>query len=823
MSRALPTLLALILLVATALPVAADEPKPSAVPDAIEIVPGEVVVQWRDGARGLEVARSRGLGVVAELGVPGAVHASVLSTEGRAVEAVVAELSADPAVEIAEPNYVVRLADEGSGETAVAVNDPDTSGQYSLDRMRVRDAWSLSKGASNKIAVLDTGVQANHPDLVGRVLPGYNFVSNTTNAADDNGHGTWVAGIIASNANDGYGIAGVSWTDKILPVKIMNSNGTGTSSALTSGIIWAADQGAHVINMSVGGFPFSTIVENAVNYAWGKGAVLVGAAGNNNRREDFYPASYGNVINVSATQPQDEFSHWSSYGPKVDVSAPGSSVLTTNCTASTCPNRGWGSHTYISGTSFATPNVAGVVALIKARYPSYSPSQIVNRLYSTVDDLGYAGRDERYGRGRVNAYRALGASVAASPRPAGDSFEGNNSLAAAKVIGLGTTVSPTIYPAGDQDWFAVDVPRAGRLDVRVTGVVDTRDWTWRQSSLPVDPIVELYTSAGALIKRVDAQWESGTELAQHTVSGATRIVIRVLNYYANGSRTPYTVTPTYVDTVAPTAAMANPAPGTAELSRFTRPVVRFSEPVTNVTSSTVRLRDTVTNSLVPASVSYSSSAREATITASAILESKRTYRVEATNGVRDLAGNALVAMNASFTTGTAAFSDTVGNRFEADINWLAASGITSGCGPERFCPKGLVVRDQMASFIARASNLPPATKDYFIDDNGNKHESNINRLAESGITSGCSDREFCPGGAVTRAQMASFLARALNLPPASKDYFSDDNGNRHQDNINRLAEAGITSGCSLANSFCPDGLVTREQMAAFIHRAFKNR
>ena len=137
------------------------------------------------------------------------------------------------------------------------------------------------------------------------------------------------------------------------------------------------------------------------------------------------------VISVSATQPQDEFSHWSSYGPAVDVSAPGSSVLTTNCIASSCPHRDWGSHTYISGTSFATPNVAGVVALIRAKHPTWTPGQVVNRLYATVDDLGYAGWDNRYGRGRVNAYRALGASVVASPRPAGDGLETNNTLGAA--------------------------------------------------------------------------------------------------------------------------------------------------------------------------------------------------------------------------------------------------------------------------------------------------------------------------------------------------------------------------------------------------------
>ena len=261
------------------------------------------------------------------------------------------------------PITVVQLVDDGA-VAAVGVNDPKTSGQYSLDRMRVRSAWSRSTGGGNLIAVLDTGVKANHPDLAGRVVRGRDFVNDDRNAADDNGHGTWVAGIIAANANDGYGIAGISWSDKILPVKIMSREGTGSTSDLIAGIRWSADQGADIINMSVGGFPYSQIMQDTVNYAFAKGAVLVGAAGNNRREERFYPASFNNVISVSATQVNDEFSNWSSYGPDVDVSAPGSSVLTTNCfTCTYADHDSWGSHTYISGTSFATPNVSGVLAL----------------------------------------------------------------------------------------------------------------------------------------------------------------------------------------------------------------------------------------------------------------------------------------------------------------------------------------------------------------------------------------------------------------------------------------------------------------------------
>lgn len=164
------------------------------------------------------------------------------------------------------------------------------------------------------------------------------------------------------------------------------------------------------------------------------------------------------------------------------------------------------------------------------------------------------------------------------------------------------------------------------------------------------------------------------------------------------------------------------------------------------------------------------------------------------------------------------FVDIWDSKFRDNIVWLAEAGITSGCGDQLFCPNGAVTRSQMASFLTRALDLPASSRDYFRDDEGNKHEANINALAASGITSGCGDGRFCPDGLVTRAQMASFLSRGLNLAATSVDHFGDDNDSRHEANINRLATSGITSGCG-DNRFCPNGTVTRGQMAAFINRA----
>ena len=168
--------------------------------------------------------------------------------------------------------------------------------------------------------------------------------------------------------------------------------------------------------------------------------------------------------------------------------------------------------------------------------------------------------------------------------------------------------------------------------------------------------------------------------------------------------------------------------------------------------------------------------------------------------------------------GPSPFVDTWYSPFFGDIEWLYETGITTGCAPFEFCPWATVTREQMASFLVRALGLPPTGIDFFTDDEVSIHEADINRLAASGITSGCSSTQFCPGATVTREQMASFLVRALGLAATGIDFFTDDEASIHEADINRLAASGITSGCS-PTQFCPSQAVTREQMAAFLHRA----
>ncbi|HEX2222081.1 MAG TPA: S8 family serine peptidase, partial [Candidatus Limnocylindria bacterium] len=541
-------------------------------------------------------------------------------------------------------------------------------------------------------------------------------VNNDSNAADDNGHGTWVAGVIAANTNNGIGISGISWSDRILPVKVMGADGLGTTSNLAFGIRWAADRGAKVINMSVGGFPQSSLVQESVNYAWSKGAVLVGAAGNNRALEEFYPASFPNVVSVSATQEDDEFANWSSYGPKVDVSAPGASILTTDCTG--CPASPSGSvgYAYVSGTSFATPNTSAVVALIQARYPSMTNQQVVDRLLATVDDLGYPGWDNRYGRGRVNAARGVGVSVASPARRAADGLEPNDGWSSARQLPLGKIVYPSIYPAGDADHFFVDAPRAGRVDVAVTAITDTSRVP--KSALPVDPILELYNAAGGLLGRIDnATDSSATEYGGVSVSGAERVLIRVANWFPNANWSAYTIRATWVDTVAPRLASRSPAPNAVNVPFDGAVTVTFDEPVSGVGTGSFVLRDAASR-VVPATVTYDAATRRATLRPSAPLAGEAPYAVALSSSIVDGAGNRLAYVSWGFTTGKAHLRTPGRDRYEGAAALSAmtfAPGVpvavlTSGENfPDALAGAPLAVHHGAPILLVRRDLIPSAT------------------------------------------------------------------------------------------------------------------
>lgn len=305
----------------------------------------------------------------------------------RVAEAAAA-LRGDPAVSYVEIDRVARVA-------AIA-NDPAYAQQWGLKLGGVVRGWNTTRGTRRVvIAVVDTGVRAV-PDLAGRLLPGYDFVNDDHNATDDEGHGTMTAGVLGANANNRSGVAGICWYCRILPVKVLDNNGLGYYSDIADGIRYAANHGADIINLSLGGSDDSVVLRDAVNYATGKGALVIAAAGNDGSAARHYPAAIGNVLAVGASTARDGRYSWSNYGASwVDIAAPGCNPAQTTA----------GRVALFCGTSSATPFVSGVAALLASTTPAPTVAQIRTALTSSA--AGLTGNWVARSSGRVDAARAL--------------------------------------------------------------------------------------------------------------------------------------------------------------------------------------------------------------------------------------------------------------------------------------------------------------------------------------------------------------------------------------------------------------------------------
>jgi len=332
--------------------------------------------------------------------------------EGLDLFAVMDALAADPAIEYAEPDYIL--------STAVQPNDLNFPLQWGLHNtgqqilgisgkvdadIDLPEALDITKGSQDIIiAIVDTGGGLTHPDLVSKLVPGYNFPDRNDNPQDLNGHGTHVAGISAAATNNTTGVVGVCWECKIMPLKALGTN-SGTVENVADAIRYAADHGAHVINLSLGGSEPSDTLLSAIRYAYLKNIPVVAAMMNEAEtypNRIYYPAAYPETIAVGATDKFDLRAFYSSYGDHIDLVAPGSEIISTIPFQS--PNYYYG---YMSGTSMATPHVAGVLGLMRSMSPSKTVEELRSILRASADDLGASGWDIYYGAGRLNAYKAL--------------------------------------------------------------------------------------------------------------------------------------------------------------------------------------------------------------------------------------------------------------------------------------------------------------------------------------------------------------------------------------------------------------------------------
>ncbi|MCP5005601.1 MAG: S8 family serine peptidase [Planctomycetes bacterium] len=310
-------------------------------------------------------------------------------TAGRDVTEVIEEISKEDKVQVSEPNYIAEI---------MAVADPLYDNQWYIPDTNFDKAWDTAESKNKvKIAVIDTGVNANHPDLTGRVLEGYDFVNGRPDSVDDNGHGTFVTGIISAAAND-IGIKGLYDYAQIIPVKVMDKNGLGIYEDVARGVIYAADNGAEVINLSLGGYAYSSVLQEAVDYALSKDCIVVAAGGNDGIEQAVYPAANSGVIGVSALGYNGQIWIGSNSGTHIDVSAPGVDILSTGLNSD---------YVYAAGTSSSTPMVSALAGMLVSENPDLSSLSIVDLIIQFAKDLGDKGRDNVYGSGEIDASASL--------------------------------------------------------------------------------------------------------------------------------------------------------------------------------------------------------------------------------------------------------------------------------------------------------------------------------------------------------------------------------------------------------------------------------
>ncbi|CAM4039950.1 S8 family peptidase [Cohnella lubricantis] len=305
-----------------------------------------------------------------------------------------------------EPHYLYLTNDVKTGSDVKANVVPNDTlynqYQWNLPEIATEKGWNVTRGEDDMIvAIVDTGVQADHPDLQGRLVEGYNVIDPSQPPDDDVGHGTHVAGIIAAQVNNNEGIAGMTWFTKIMPVKALDSTGAGTTYSVAEGILWATDHGADVINMSLGNYAEAQFLHEAIKYAYDHGVVLIAASGNDNTDRPGYPAAYPEVFAVGATDPDESLAEYSNYGDYIDVAAPGTSI------ASTYPGSRYAA---LSGTSMACPHVSALASLVRSANPGLSNEQVMALLRQTAKDLGAAGKDSQYGYGQIDVNAAVKAA-----------------------------------------------------------------------------------------------------------------------------------------------------------------------------------------------------------------------------------------------------------------------------------------------------------------------------------------------------------------------------------------------------------------------------
>ncbi|RZU13870.1 type VII secretion-associated serine protease mycosin [Kribbella rubisoli] len=595
--------------------------------------PKSVIVQFKPkattSARKAAVAKVKGTPDVS-------VTADVVKVTGDTpAPELLKKFKADPSVELASLNYFRQ-------KSAIPNDWLYANYQKYLSTVRVDKAWDLSKSAGNQtIGVLDTGVDAGHPDLAGHLLPGYNTFNTALPPNDGDGHGTATTGIIAAGTSNSLGIAGVAWNAKVRPVKVLDDTGSGDDTNVINGINWAVKNGVRVINMSLGGEGDDPILHTAIQNAVAKGVVLVAAAGNTGDSSLHYPAAYPEVLSVGATNAAGVLTSFSTYGDSVDLAAPGYDITSTSPRAGTPA----GYEPYflgLAGTSFSSPIVAGVAALVRNKWPTFTPAQVMARLKATARDAGPRGNDPYYGAGILDAYAALGG--APTTDFAMGAADKNDQPARAGELIAGVAASGTISVEGDVDWYKIPAVGAHQVRIDVTGAMFDSG-TYAQNFGPVVSAYDADLKPLAFVQKPEPPVDSdGYEIPQALTASTYATLPDATSYIsvrnANGSRDSraYSIKVTNASGNVGTAPIpaypvSDVVPGdlSSGVSVLAKPTVTFPRNVdeNSVTNGGVKLLNGKTGAVIPATVTYDHDIRRAEISPASPLAEATPFRIVA--------------------------------------------------------------------------------------------------------------------------------------------------------------------------------------------------
>ncbi|WP_052158826.1 S8 family serine peptidase [Halobacillus sp. BBL2006] len=752
------------------------------------------------------------------------------------------EIRNHKAVKMADPEYIK--------ETSYIPSDSSYDEQWYLDKLDMEQAWDNQRGSGDvTVAVLDSGVNAKHPDLQGRVLQGFDFSNGDGDPSDDNGHGTHVAGLIAAN-EDQSGIVGVDHKTNILPVKVMNRDGEASLSSILNGVYYAMDQGADVINMSYGSYQASDAEIDALWDAYNEGIVLVAAAGNESTNDRLYPSAYLPVISVAATDRYDNKADFSNFGASIDVTAPGQDLYSTSY---------YGGYQTGSGTSFSAPLVSGVAALLKAEYPDWSPQQVEYALESSTKKLSSGVWNPLDGYGLVNANLALKAASPSLSGDAGNWFD--------EAEPLKSTQNQAFEMPGDEDWYSF------RLDSPTTVNLELKN-----VSTPIDIVGLLYKDDGdtfsqQLVMDNNSMGESETST---TDLAAGTYYFRVVDYDSHWSSEAYSLTftkaydesddPGVTDEIEPndTIGYADflsfgsigrgyfqtyqdydvfevelPEPGRLAITTATSKYAADNEPLAlllDYNGEVMEVADVV--GLADEDLKYNVETFNQVSSGTHYVVLANYYEYADPNPYVfsvDYVDEPLQVDPPESNYASGEYEQSIRVQLSAPQEEASIKYTLDGTTPDlnhgkEYTDSILVeqdttikavsiidgVKSDVSTFFYMISETPKS----FPDVVGQWAEEEINYLVSKNLINGYPNGNFGFHDKITRAEAATIIVREMNLPLESSNFEDVSSYHWADKYIGAAAKNGFITGYS-KDTFKPDASLSREEMAAILVRAYQ--